>query len=79
MKSLIALMLVTATTFAWAQGPTCEAAAAAKKLTGAAKAQFIQKCEADVKAKLVVASKEKKTTVAPTNSYGHCEHDGSDL
>ncbi len=49
MKSLIALMLVTATACAWAQGPSCEAAAASKKLTGAAKAQFIQKCEADVR------------------------------
>ena len=79
MKSLIALMLVTATACAWAQGPACEAAAAAKKLTGAAKAQFIQKCEAETKAKLVLAAKEKKPVVAPTSGHGHCDHDGADM
>ncbi len=79
MKSFLAILTLTLSASAMAQGTSCNAAAADKKLTGAAKATFIQKCEADAKARLVLVSTEKKYSVAPTSSYGHCEHSASDL
>ena len=64
-------------------GSRCESAAVAKKLTGTAKAAFVQKCEFDAKAMLMststLAEKDKKSYVAPTSSYGGCEGAASDL
>ena len=78
MKYLLAILALTVGAGAWAQGSSCESAAVAKKLTGTAKAAFVQKCEIDAKAKLMststLATKDKKSYIAPTSSYGGCEH-----
>ena len=83
MKYLLAILALTVGAGAWAQGSSCESAAVAKKLTGTAKAAFVQKCEFDTKAKLMstatLAAKDKKSFVAPTSSYGSCEGSASDL
>ena len=84
MKQLLAILALTVGVCAWAQGSSCASAAAAKKLTGTAKAAFIQKCEIDTKAKPMsistLATKDKKSYIAPTRSYGGCEHgSASDL
>jgi len=79
MKNLIGILTLILSASAMAQGTACNAAAGDKKLTGAAKATFVQKCEADAKARLVLVSKEKKYSVAPTSSYGNCEQSASDL
>ena len=79
MKYLLAILALSAGVCVWAQGTSCESAATAKKLSGTARAAFIQKCDADAKAKLVTASRDKKYFVAPTSSYGHCEQSAADL
>lgn len=79
MKNFLAILTLTLSVSAMAQGSACNTAAADKKLTGAAKATFVQKCEAQTTGKLVLVSKEKKYSVAPTSSYGQCEHSASDL
>ena len=83
MKYLLAILALTVGACAWAQGSSCESAAVAKKLTGTAKAAFVQKCEFDAKAMLMststLAAKDKKSYVAPTSSYGGCEGAASDL
>lgn len=48
--------------------PTCTAAAAEKKLAGAAKNSFMKKCEADAQAKCEAAAAEKKLAGAAKNS-----------
>ena len=50
-----------------------------EKLSGTAKTAFLKTCEANAKAKLVLAPKERKYSVAPTSSFGHCEHSAADL
>lgn len=52
-----------------AQEATCQAAAAEKKLAGAAKNSFLKKCETDAAAKCEMASKEKKLAGAAKNSF----------
>lgn len=47
----------------------CSAAAKEKKLAGAAKTSFLQKCEKDAKAACEAASKEKKLSGAAKNSF----------
>ena len=81
MKYLLAILALSAGACVSAQGTSCESAATAKKLSGTARAAFIQKCDADAdaKAKLVTASRDKKYFVAPTSSYGHCEQGAADL
>ena len=79
MKHLIPVFALAFAGSALAQGASCNTEANARKLTGAAKAEFLKKCEIDSKAKLVLAPKDRKMSVAPTSSYGHCEHGVSDL
>ena len=43
----IAATLVLSATASWAEGPTCSANAAEKKLAGAAKNSFTKKCVKD--------------------------------
>ena len=52
-----------------AQATSCTAAAAEKKLAGAAKNSFMKKCEKDAAATCEAASKEKKLHGAAKNSF----------
>lgn len=54
---------------AQAQGTTCHAATAEKKLAGAAKASFLKKCEKDAKAACEAAAAEKKLHGAAKASF----------
>ena len=63
---VLSLLLATA---AMAEGPTCNAAAAEKKLSGAAKTSFLKKCEKDATAACQAASKEKKLSGAAKTSF----------
>ena len=65
---LLVLSLALATT-AMAESPTCNAAAAEKKLAGAAKTSFLKKCEKDAKGTCEAASKEKKLSGAAKTSF----------
>jgi hypothetical protein len=64
---ILSLSLVA--TSALADGPTCNAAAAEKKLAGAAKTSFLTKCEKDATAACQAASKEKKLSGAAKTSF----------
>lgn len=67
---LIALTVSAAvSTHAQAEGPSCNAAAADKKLAGAAKTSFLKKCEKDATATCQAASKEKNLHGAAKNSF----------
>lgn len=63
------LALVALAGGAWAQGATCQATAAEKKLAGAAKKSFVTKCQKDAKAVCEATSKEKKLAGAAKNSF----------
>ncbi len=63
---VLSLILATA---AMAEGPTCNATAAEKKLAGAAKTSFLTKCEKDATAACQAASKEKKLSGAAKTSF----------
>lgn len=52
-----------------AAGPSCSAAAAEKKLAGAAKTSFLKKCEADAQARCDQSAAEKKLAGAAKNSH----------
>lgn len=67
--ALSALSLVLLAGSAWAEGPTCHAGAAEKKLAGAAKNSFLKKCEKDATATCDAAAAEKKLAGAAKNSY----------
>lgn len=54
---------------AFAQDATCTAAAAEKKLAGAAKNSFMKKCEKDAGARCDLQAKEKKLSGAAKNSF----------
>lgn len=68
-KHLACLIALTVSAAAWAEGPSCNAAAAEKKLAGAAKTSFLKKCEKDAAATCEAASKEKKLHGAAKNSF----------
>ena len=68
-KPLACLIALTVSAAAYAQGPSCNAAAAEKKLAGAAKTSFLKKCETDATATCEAASKEKKLSGAAKNSF----------
>ena len=78
-KSLLVILSIAFSTAATAQAVSCNTAGSEKKLTGAAKTAFLKQCEADKTAKLLVVSKDRKPVLAPSNSFGHCEHSTSDL
>ena len=68
-KHLAVLLSLFLATAAMAEGPTCNAAAAEKKLAGAAKTSFLTKCEKDATAACQAASKEKKLSGAAKTSF----------
>ena len=68
-KHLACLVALTLSAAAHAEGPSCNAAAAEKKLAGAAKTSFLKKCEKDAAATCEMASKEKKLNGAAKNSF----------
>ena len=68
-KHLACLIALTVAAAAHAEGPSCNAAAAEKKLAGAAKTSFLKKCEKDATATCEAASKEKKLNGAAKNSF----------
>lgn len=68
-KHLACLIALTAATTTFAAGPSCNVAAAEKKLAGAAKTSFLKKCEKDASATCEMASKEKKLNGAAKNSF----------
>lgn len=60
----------------YAEGVTCNAAAAEKKLAGAAKTSFLKKCERDAAATCDTAAVEKKLAGAAKNSFSKkCKRD----
>jgi hypothetical protein len=66
--TLFAVSLVVGSS-AFADGPTCNAAAAEKKLAGAAKTSFLKKCEKDAAATCDTGASEKKLAGAAKNSF----------
>jgi hypothetical protein len=54
---------------AFAEGMSCNAAAAEKKLAGAAKTSFLKKCTRDAAASCDMASAEKKLAGAAKTSF----------
>lgn len=68
-KHLACLIALTVSAAAYAEGPSCNAAAAEKKLAGAAKTSFLKKCEKDAAATCEMNSKEKKLNGAAKNSF----------
>ncbi len=65
----IAATLVVSATASWAEGPTCSANAAEKKLAGAAKTSFMKKCDKDATATCEATAAEKKLAGAAKNSF----------
>ena len=65
----VAALLLACTSAAWAQGPSCNAAAAEKKLSGAAKTSFLKKCEKDATAACEAQAVEKKIYGAAKTSF----------
>jgi hypothetical protein len=65
----IAASLVLGGTTSWAEGPTCNATAAEKKLAGAAKTSFMKKCDKDATATCEATAAEKKLAGAAKNSF----------
>ncbi|QHE84058.1 hypothetical protein [Hydrogenophaga sp. BPS33] len=53
----------------YAEGMTCNASAAEKKLAGAAKTSFLKKCERDAAAVCTTSAAEKKLAGAAKNSF----------
>ena len=52
-----------------AEGPSCNATAAEKKLAGAARNSFIKKCEKDAQSSCEAQAGEKKLAGAAKNSF----------
>ena len=69
LKQLVVVLSMTVATAAMAEGATCNAAAAEKKLAGAAKTSFMKKCEKDATATCDAAAKEKKLAGAAKTSF----------
>lgn len=68
MLSLFCALLLAAGT-AQAQDSTCAAAAAERKLSGAAKTSFLTKCEKDARARCEEGATERKLHGAARNSH----------
>lgn len=70
MKKIIVSTILSAFALsAFAEGPTCSANAAEKKLAGAAKTSFMKKCEKDAAATCEAAAAEKKLAGAAKGSF----------
>jgi uncharacterized membrane protein len=71
-----AALLATTPIAAYAQAANCKAAAAEKKLAGAALSSFIKKCQADAKSACEQSAAEKKLSGAARSSFtGKCVRD----
>lgn len=83
MRTFVSILLLAGlSATAFAQGASCTATATQKKLTGSARAEFIQQCEKAGKARLTLAADAKDTKKAGMASAGkdeHCGHMASDL
>lgn len=66
---ILAAALALTATGAWAEGATCHAKSAEKKLAGAAKNSFLTKCEKDAVAACTMAAGEKKLSGAAKTSF----------
>jgi len=78
----LATFLFLVATAASAAGPTCDAQATEKKLSGAAKTSFVKKCEKDAAAAAAKACEaqaaDKKLAGAAKNSFvKKCEKDAA--
>ena len=69
LKKLCLIAALTFTGSVFAQDATCTAAAAEKKLAGAAKNSFLKKCEKDAATKCDLAAKDKKLAGAAKSSF----------
>jgi hypothetical protein len=67
-KLSVLILIVSSWSFAHAADSACMTAAKDKKLAGAARNSFVNKCEADAKAKCELAANEKKLAGAAKNS-----------
>jgi len=81
-KFVVILLSIGFSVPVFAQGAGCNATAAEKKLTGAAKTEFIKQCEMTAaKARMTVAAKDKQA--GGSKSYagkdGGCGHAATDL
>src|SRR5688500_3743195 len=68
-KPVVLLLSLTLASSAMAEGPSCSATAAEKKLAGPAKTSFLTKCEKDAKATCEASSKEKELSGAAKTSF----------
>lgn len=68
-SSLTVTALLLFATQAMAQGPSCTAIAAEKKLAGAAKTSFLGKCERDAPAVCEITASERKLHGAARASF----------
>ena len=77
MRTLVlAALLSLATTTALADGGSCTARSAEKKLAGAAKTSFMKKCTEDAQKHCETAAAEKKLSGAAKTSFvKKCEKD----
>ena len=69
LKSLVVFAVLTVAGSAFAAGPTCAAAAAEKRLAGAAKSSFLKKCEKDAAATCDATAADKKLSGAAKTSF----------
>ncbi len=69
LSAVVASLFFLGGSAAWAEGPTCHANAAEKKLAGAAKNSFLKKCEKDATASCEAAAADKKLAGAAKNSF----------
>ncbi|GAB3190672.1 hypothetical protein [Hydrogenophaga aquatica] len=67
--TVLTLCLATLAFQAQAQGTTCHAATAEKRLSGAAKASFLKKCEKDAKAACEATAADRKLYGAARASF----------
>jgi hypothetical protein len=69
-------LLAAAPAATYAQAANCKAAAAEKKLAGAALSSFIKKCQSDARSACEISAGEKKLSGAAKSSFtGKCVRD----
>lgn len=81
-RCVFALIALVTTSLAHAAGPGCEAQAAAKRLSGAAKNSFVTKCQKDAAAAVTVtceaqAAERKLAGAAKTSFVNKCQKDAA--
>lgn len=81
-KSLVILLSIGFGLPVFAQGTSCNTTAVEKKLTGAAKTEFIKQCEMTAsKARMTVAAKDKLSSGSKSHAGkdGNCGYAATDL